>query len=65
MLAPVLVLIEMVSYVTQVISFGLRLAANISAGHLLFAILSGLLLICYRMVLLFPHVHYGIYNVIR
>ena len=49
-----LVLIETVSYVTQVISLGLQLAANISAGHLLFAILSGLLLICYRMVLSFP-----------
>ena len=33
MLAPILVLIETVSYITQVISFGLRLAANISAGH--------------------------------
>ena len=40
-LAPLLVLIETVSYITRVISLGLRLAANISAGHLLFAILSG------------------------
>nr|ADO51437.1 ATP synthase F0 subunit 6 [Plakina trilopha] len=41
MLAPFLVIIETISYVTRAISLGLRLAANISAGHLLFAIFSG------------------------
>ncbi len=40
-LAPVLILIETMSYVIRAISLGVRLAANISAGHLLFAILSG------------------------
>nr|YP_001648533.1 ATP synthase F0 subunit 6 [Iotrochota birotulata]ABW83868.1 ATP synthase F0 subunit 6 [Iotrochota birotulata] len=40
-LAPILVVIESLSYMIRVISLGLRLAANISAGHLLFAILSG------------------------
>ena len=40
-LAPVLVLIETMSYMIRAISLGVRLAANISAGHLLFAILSG------------------------
>lgn len=40
-LAPVLVLIETMSYVIRAISLGVRLAANISAGHLLFAIISG------------------------
>ena len=40
-LAPFLVVIETVSYLIMAISLGVRLAANISAGHLLFAILSG------------------------
>jgi len=41
MLAPFLVGIETLSYMIRAISLGVRLAANISAGHLLFAILSG------------------------
>lgn len=40
-LAPFLVIIETISYMIRAISLGVRLAANISAGHLLFAILSG------------------------
>lgn len=40
-LAPFLVVIELVSHVAKAISLGVRLAANITAGHLLFAILSG------------------------
>ena len=40
-LAPFLVVIETVSYLIRAISLGVRLPANISAGHLLFAILSG------------------------
>lgn len=40
-LAPILVVIETLSYMIRAISLGVRLAANISAGHLLFAILSG------------------------
>lgn len=40
-LAPLLVVIELVSYSARAISLGVRLAANISAGHLLLAILSG------------------------
>ena len=40
MLAPFLVGIETLSYMIRAISLGVRLAANISAGHLLFAILS-------------------------
>lgn len=40
-LAPFLVVIETASYLIKAISLGVRLAANISAGHLLFAILSG------------------------
>nr|YP_001936264.1 ATP synthase F0 subunit 6 [Aphrocallistes vastus]ABR58837.1 ATP synthase F0 subunit 6 [Aphrocallistes vastus] len=39
-LAPFLVLIETASYLTRAISLGVRLAANISAGHLLLTILS-------------------------
>ena len=40
-LAPLLVCIELVSYFARAISLGLRLAANISAGHLLLAIIGG------------------------
>lgn len=40
-LAPFLVVIETLSFMIRAISLGVRLAANISAGHLLFAILSG------------------------
>nr|YP_654379.1 ATP synthase F0 subunit 6 [Nematostella sp. JVK-2006]ABG02353.1 ATP synthase F0 subunit 6 [Nematostella sp. JVK-2006] len=40
-LAPLLVLIETASFVFRAVSLGVRLAANLSAGHLLFAILAG------------------------
>lgn len=40
-LAPFLVLVEFVSHFAKAISLGVRLAANITAGHLLFAILAG------------------------
>uniref|UniRef100_A0A7T1W6L4 ATP synthase subunit a n=1 Tax=Paraconotrochus antarcticus TaxID=2666516 RepID=A0A7T1W6L4_9CNID len=40
-LAFLLVLIETVSYFSRAISLGVRLAANLSAGHLLFVILAG------------------------
>jgi F-type H+-transporting ATPase subunit a len=40
-LAPFLVIIETLSYVSRAISLGVRLAANLIAGHLLFAIMSG------------------------
>nr|UKP87467.1 ATP synthase F0 subunit 6 [Chelidonisis aurantiaca mexicana] len=39
-LAPLLVIIETISYVSRAVSLGVRLAANLSAGHLLFAILA-------------------------
>lgn len=39
-MAPFLVIIEFISHLAKPISLGLRLAANITAGHLLFAILS-------------------------
>ena len=39
-LAPFLVIIETVSYIARIISLGVRLAANISAGHLLILIIS-------------------------
>jgi len=40
-LLPLLVLIEFISYIARNISLGLRLAANITAGHMLLNILSG------------------------
>lgn len=40
-LAPFLVMIELISQLAKGVSLGVRLAANITAGHLLFAILSG------------------------
>lgn len=40
-LAPFLVIIEFVSHTAKAVSLGVRLAANIIAGHLLFSILSG------------------------
>jgi F-type H+-transporting ATPase subunit a len=39
-LLPLLVLIEALSYISRNVSLGLRLAANIVAGHLLLEILS-------------------------
>jgi len=40
-LAPFLVLIETIGYISRAVSLGMRLAANLTAGHLLFAIVSG------------------------
>jgi F-type H+-transporting ATPase subunit a len=40
-LLPLLVLIEFISYLARNISLGLRLAANVTAGHMLLNILSG------------------------
>jgi F-type H+-transporting ATPase subunit a len=40
-LLPLLVLIEFISYLSRTVSLGLRLGANLVAGHLLLAILSG------------------------
>jgi len=39
-LSPALVLIETVSFLAKIVSLGVRLAANITAGHLLLAIIS-------------------------
>nr|YP_010317607.1 ATP synthase F0 subunit 6 [Catostylus townsendi]UNB15551.1 ATP synthase F0 subunit 6 [Catostylus townsendi] len=47
-LAPLLVLIETASYLSRAISLGVRLAANLSAGHLLFAILASF---SYKMII--------------
>jgi F-type H+-transporting ATPase subunit a len=42
-LVPLLVLIELVSYIARAFSLGVRLFANLTAGHALLKILSGLL----------------------
>jgi len=40
-LLPLLVFIEFISYLARNVSLGLRLAANVTAGHMLLSILSG------------------------
>lgn len=42
-LIPILIIIETISYIARSISLGLRLGANILAGHLLVIILAGLI----------------------
>lgn len=42
-LVPILVLIEVISYLARAVSLGVRLAANIIAGHILLAILASFL----------------------
>lgn len=42
-LVPLLVIIEFISYLARAISLGLRLGANVMAGHMLLTILSGFL----------------------
>jgi len=39
-LVPLLVLIEFISYVARAFSLGIRLLANIIAGHILFNVIS-------------------------
>ena len=46
-LLPLLVLIELISYLSRNISLGLRLSANILSGHMLLNILSGF---CYKIM---------------
>ena len=43
-LVPLLIMIELLSYIARALSLGLRLLCNILAGHLLIIILAGLLL---------------------
>lgn len=40
-IGPFMVIVETISYISRGISLGVRLAANISAGHLLYAIITG------------------------
>ena len=47
-LAPLLVLIETASYISRAISLGIRLAANLTAGHLLLTIIGGF---CFTMII--------------
>ena len=67
-LAPFLVVIETVSYLIRTISLGVSLGANISAGNLLFAILSGFAfnMLSSGMIILsfFTNVDNDIYNII-
>jgi len=40
-LAPFMVTLEIISHTAKALSLGIRLAANITAGHVLFVILAG------------------------
>lgn len=51
LLSPFLVLIETVGYFSRPVSLGMRLAANLTAGHLLFTIVAGF---SYTMASFFP-----------
>lgn len=57
-LSPLLVIIEIVSYISRPIALGMRLAANLTAGHILLAILSDfsckLILLKMDLLSLFP-----------
>jgi ATP synthase subunit 6 len=48
LLAPLLVSIELVSYLARPVSLGLRLAANITSGHILLGIIA---LFIHKMIL--------------
>jgi F-type H+-transporting ATPase subunit a len=51
-LVPLLVLIEVVSYLARSVSLGLRLGANIMAGHMLMIILGGFIYQIFMMTIL-------------
>lgn len=57
-LSPLLVIIELASNISRPIALGMRLAANLTAGHILLAILADfsckLLFYSYSMINLFP-----------
>lgn len=57
-LSPILVIIEIISNLSRPIALGMRLAANLTAGHILMAILgdfgSKLLILNYGILSLFP-----------
>jgi F-type H+-transporting ATPase subunit a len=42
-MVPLLVLVELISYIARAFSLGVRLMANLTAGHTLLKILSGFL----------------------
>ena len=52
-LVPLLVLIELISYLARAVSLGVRLAANVIAGHILLKILSTFIFTFIKQSLLF------------
>lgn len=57
-LSPLLVIIEIVSYISRPVALGMRLAANLTAGHILLAILSDfsckLIFLNFNLLVIFP-----------
>jgi F-type H+-transporting ATPase subunit a len=53
-LVPILVIIELLSYVSRAFSLGLRLVANMISGHLLILIISGLLISMNILLMILP-----------
>jgi len=57
-MAPLLVGIELASYISRPIALGMRLAANLTAGHILLAILGDfgikMLYVSWSLINLFP-----------
>ena len=64
-MVPLLVLVELVSYIARAFSLGIRLFRNLVAGHTLLKILSGFLFPAFTMDLLWSlllqyHLHYSL-----
>jgi ATP synthase subunit 6 len=51
-LLPILVIIELIAYISRAFSLALRLFANMTAGHILLKVFSGFVIILYSSVLL-------------
>lgn len=60
-LVPLLLLIELLSYFSRALSLGIRLAANITSGHILLNIFSGFILKASGLVILFTIIPFTLF----